>query len=100
MEPFAPAQAAYAVMAEAQRSRLRELMVLLELCRHPASEEQVQRADEYAAAMHQRGPGLHIARTLVRKGADAAMADYMRFYDDPDASILEPSMRDEYGTSD
>src|SRR3954469_24649283 len=100
MEPFAADQAAYAIQPEDQRSRLRELMVLLELCRHPASEKQIQRADEYAAAMHQRGPGLQIARTLVRKGADAAMADYMRFYEDPDASILEPSMRDEYGTSD
>jgi hypothetical protein len=100
MDAFAPDQAAYAVMAEDQRNRLRELIVLLELCRHPASDEQVQRADEYAAALHQRGPGLHIARTLVRKGADAAMADYMRFYEDPDAAILEPSMRDEYGTSD
>src|SRR6476619_5930034 len=96
MEPFAPDQAAYAVMAEDQRSRLRELMVLLELCRHPASEEQVQRADEYAAAMHQRGPGLHIARTLVRQGADAAMADYMRFLEEPGGSILEPTLEDDY----
>jgi len=100
LEPFAPDQAAYAVTDEDQRNRLRELIVLLELCRHPASEEQVQRADEYAAALHQTGPGLHLARTLVRKGADAAMADYMRFYEEPAASILEPSLSDEYGTGD
>jgi hypothetical protein len=41
LEPFAPDQAAYAVTDEDQRNRLRELIVLLELCRHPASEEQV-----------------------------------------------------------
>ena len=100
MTPFAADQAAYAVQPEDQRNRLRELIVLLELCRHPASDEQVQRADEYAAALHQRGPGLHLARTLVRKGTDAAMADYMRFIQEPGGSILEPSMSEDYGTAD
>jgi hypothetical protein len=77
MDAFAPDQAAYAVMAEDQRNRLRELIVLLELCRHPSSDEQVQRADEYAAALHQRGPGLHIARTLVRKPDSRSRALYL-----------------------
>src|SRR4051794_11989044 len=46
MTPFAADQAAYAAQPEDQRNRLRELIVLLELCRHPASDEQVKRADE------------------------------------------------------
>jgi hypothetical protein len=99
LEPLDPAGAAEAIVAEDQRARVRELIVLLELCRHPGSEAQVRRADEYAAALHQTGPGLHIARTLVRQGAETAMADYYRFLDGPDATILEPSLRDEYGAT-
>ena len=99
MTPFAADQAAYAVQPEDQRNRLRELIVLFELCRHPASDEQVKRADEYAAALHEHGPGLHIARTLVRQGADAAMADYMRFLEEPGGSILEPTLEEDYNTA-
>ncbi|MCJ7672166.1 MAG: ubiquinone biosynthesis protein COQ4 [Acidimicrobiia bacterium] len=94
--PLDPAGAAAVITNEAHRTRVRELMVLLELCRHPLSEAQVDRVDEYAAALGQTGPGLGIARTLVREGAEHAMADYSRYLGALEPAMAEPSLRDQY----
>ena len=71
-------------------------MVLLELCRHPLTDEQVARTDAYAAALGESGPGLEMVRTLVRQGAEQAMADYMRNVEAVYGEISEPSLRAEY----
>ena len=97
---LSPDEAAAAVTAPEARRRLRELMVLLELCRHPASEAQVARVDEYADALGQEGPGLEIARDLVRSGAEAASADFFRFLEPRADDFAEPSLRAEYPTGD
>ena len=96
LTPLDPAQAAAAITDPAHRRRLRELMVLLELCRHPLSEGQVQRVDEYARALGESGPGLSLARTLVREGAEQAAADYRRSLRRLEADLAEPSLRDRY----
>jgi len=96
LDPLDPDGAAAVITVEAHRRRVRELMVLLELCRHPLSEAQVRRVDEYAAAFGQTGPGLSVARTLVRQGAEEAMADYYRYIGDVESAMAEPSLRDEY----
>ena len=96
LEPLDPAGTAAAVTAAAPRARLRELMVLLELCRHPLTDAQVQRIDEYAAALEQSGPGLALARTLVREGAEQAVADYHRYLGALDQQMTEPSLRVQY----
>jgi hypothetical protein len=80
----------------AHRRRVRELLVLLELCRHPVSDAQVQRVDEYAAALSESGPGLALARTLVREGAEQAVADYRRYVEEIKPDLAEPSLRDQY----
>src|SRR4029079_8474309 len=76
--------------------RLRELMVLLELCRHPLTAEQVARTDSYAAAIPESGRGRELARELVREGAEFAMADYMRRTEAVYTDLSEPSLRDTY----
>ena len=81
------------------RSRVRELLVLLELCRHPASDAQVDRVDMYADALGESGPGLDLARSLVRSGARVAMADYYRFLATRHESMAEPSLRAHYAES-
>jgi hypothetical protein len=94
LEPLDPAAAASAIPADAQR-RARELMVLLELCRHPISQAQVDRVDEYATTLGLgEAMGADIPRDLVRKGAAEAMADYMRYVDDVRPDLEEPTMRD------
>jgi Coenzyme Q (ubiquinone) biosynthesis protein Coq4 len=95
LEPLDPAAAAAAI-PEGAHQRARELMVLLELCRHPLSDAQVARADEYAAALHQEGPGLELARELVRDGAEAAMADYQRYVDTIETDLEEPTLKASY----
>jgi hypothetical protein len=99
LEPLDPAGTAAAVTSDAHRARARELMVLLELCRHPLSDAQASRVEEYAAAMGQSGPGLAMARTLVRDGAEQAMADYYRYLGDLGDKMTEPSLREKYPTS-
>ena len=76
--------------------RCREFMVLLELCRHPLTDEQVTRVDAYADAMGEDGPGLRLARTLVRDGTARALADYQRFSDAARVHWAEPSLVDQY----
>jgi hypothetical protein len=78
----------------AVRRRVRELMVLLELCRHPPSMAQIDRVDEYAAALGETGPGLVLARELVAEGAAAAQADYYRFVEGKDLDLQEVTLRD------
>jgi len=96
LEPLDPDGAAAAITEKAHRRRMRELMVLLELCRHPLMDAQVQRVDDYAGALGESGPGIEIARTLVRQGADEAMADYHRYLGGVDEKLAEPSLREAY----
>ncbi|MSO38287.1 MAG: hypothetical protein EXQ69_08565 [Acidimicrobiia bacterium] len=93
LEPLDPAEAADAVTNPAHRRRVREFMVMLEMCRHPLSDAQVTRVEEYAAALGKSDPGLTIARTLVSDGFEAAQADYLRFYGELGESVLEPTLR-------
>jgi hypothetical protein len=92
-----PAGAAAAIVDEAQRRRLAELIVVLEMCRHPLSAAQVDRADEYLTALGGGAPGLELARDLVRGGAELASADYYRLLDGHVADLAEPSLLERYG---
>jgi hypothetical protein len=93
-----PDEAAAAITDPANRRRVRELMVLLEMCRHPLDEAQVARTDAYAAAMGESGPGLALARTLVREGAEQAMADYYRYIGEVQSEFEEPSLHADYSS--
>jgi hypothetical protein len=100
MKPVSVDDTAAAVTDPRARRRLRELMVLLELCRHPLSEAQVARIEEYAAGLGESGPGLQIARDLVRESADVARADYARFLAGQAEELAEPSLRGKYPLGD
>lgn len=92
LAPLAPDAAAEAVPDPATRRRVREMMVLLESCRHPLTEDQVALVEEYAAALGEHGPGLTVIRELISQGADQALADYMRFSDEIMGDIAEPTL--------
>jgi hypothetical protein len=91
-----PAEAGAQITDAAHRRRVRELLVLLELCRHPLTDAQVARTDAYAAALGESGPGLELARELVRDGAEMAAADYLRRAHDVFDELSEPSLRASY----
>ncbi|MGZ4802368.1 MAG: hypothetical protein ACXV9P_07185 [Acidimicrobiia bacterium] len=97
LEPLSPEATADVVVDAAQRRRLRELLVLVEMCRHPASPGQMERVEQYCAAMGETGPGLVLARDLVEGSAAEAGADYMRFFGEGDhRAMLEPELADDY----
>ncbi len=96
LEPLDPAATAAAFPEAAQRRRVREFMVLLELCRHPQTTEQVALVDRYVAEMGEDGAGLQLARTLVKEGTERAFADFSRFRDDATLRWAEPSLVDRY----
>jgi hypothetical protein len=96
LHALSPDEAAVAVTDPAHRRRVRELMALLESCRHPLTEAQVARVEEYAAALQQDGPDMVIVRSLVADGAQHAMADFQRFVDDVEEDLAEPSLTSDY----
>jgi hypothetical protein len=100
MKPLSVDDTAAAVTDPRARRRLRELMVLLELCRHPLSEAQVARVEEYAAGLGESGPGLQMARDLVRESANVARADYARFLAGRADELAEPALRGKYPLGD
>src|SRR4051794_18488114 len=53
--PLGPATTAETFTDPAQRRRVRELLVLIELCRHPVSVGQAARVEEYCDAMGESG---------------------------------------------
>jgi hypothetical protein len=96
LEPLEPEDVGAAVPASAH-TRTRELMVLLEMCRHPLSEAQVDRVDTYDEALGEaRDAGATVARALVRDGAEEAMADYMRYVGDVTDGLSEPTLGAKY----
>ena len=99
LTPLDPSGAAAVITEEAHRRRVRELMVLLELCRHPGSDAQCRRVDEYATALGESGPGQALARTLVREGAEHALADYHRYLDGLTPDLAEQSLRGRYSSN-
>jgi hypothetical protein len=97
-EAFSPAEAADAIPRSAHR-RARELLVLMEMCRHPLSEAQCDRVDEYFAALGESERGAELVRDMIHGGAAAAMADYQRYLDDIEVELEEPSLKAAYPTS-
>jgi len=83
---------------DAQRRRVREFMVMLELCRHPLTDQQVTLVDSYAEQLGESGPGLEVARGLVREGTARALADLQRFKTRARPNWSEPSLVERYAT--
>ena len=62
------------------RRRFLQLAIMLELCRHPRSEAQLQRLEAFAAALGFQGVELQIIERLCHRSAEEATADFMRIY--------------------
>ena len=72
LTPAEPDEAATLVVEPDHRRRMRQFLVVLEMCRHPLTDAQIDRTDAFAAALGEDGPGLEAMRVLAREGADAA----------------------------
>ena len=90
--PLDPAAAAAALPDPLLRRRFHEVVIALEVCRHPLTETQVARVEEYATALDLAGPDLAMLRDLVDAGTERAAADFHRFLDANLADRVEPGL--------
>ncbi len=88
-----PDELAAAVTDPVARRRFYEVLVTLEMCRHPLHDDQVTRVEQYAAAIGLAPRDLEIFRALVNEGARKAAADFSRFFDDMILARSEPRYR-------
>ena len=96
LAPLGPREAAAAIDDPHARRRLNELMVTLELCRHPETEAQVDaRRGVRARAGRRRSASSRSAATWIDEGTERATEDFDRFYAEDLATLSEPSLRDE-----
>lgn len=96
LTPLSSAELAKALPRQAARERFAEIMMTLELCRHPMSKEQVALAEKYIAAMGIGDVEVEVTRTVITRGAEAAATDLERCYQKILPEISELSLRDRY----
>ena len=76
------------------RRRVNQVLVILELSRHPQTTSQIERVEEFARAFEIFGPDLEIVRRWADEGAERATEDYDRFYADRLPELSEPGLRE------
>ena len=96
LTPLSADQVSKALQRPEARLRFAEIMMTLELCRHPMSLEQVDLAEKYVAAMGIDNIEIEVTRTAIVKGAEAAATDLERCYQQILPEISELSLRDRY----
>jgi len=94
LEPLDPAGLAAAVPAD-DRTRVIDLLIAVELCRHPADPAQAERTEAYALALGAEGGWLEAAHDVLGGAIDRVAADYVRLADAP---AYEPALADVHGT--
>ena len=94
LEPLDPEGLAAAVPPE-DRSRALDLLIVVELCRHPADPAQAARTEAYAAALGAEGGWLEAAHDVLAGSIDRVLADYGRLAETP---THEPALASVIGT--
>ena len=92
LRPLSSADTARELIDEGERRRFHLIMVTLESCRHPFSEAQVERAEEFAVALRIDGADLEIFRDWIDGGVERAMGDWMRCFGSLVRTNSEPSL--------
>ena len=94
--PLGPSELASRLPGDDTRLRFCELLMTLELCRHPQSAAQVQCAEECAAALGVTGIAMETTRTALEQGAAVVAADLERQYGEILPEVSERALRDRY----
>lgn len=79
-----------------RRLRFCEMLMTLELCRHPQSLAQIDRVETCAAALGVTGIALETTRTALERGSASVTGDLERLYSEILPEISERSLRDRY----
>lgn len=96
MTPLSPERTAAVLVRHEARLRFCEILMTLELCRHPQSTLQVARVEEYVAALGIGGIEIETTREALEQGAEQTSADLERTYGEVLPEISEATLRDEY----
>jgi ubiquinone biosynthesis protein Coq4 len=91
-----PRELAAVISGSETRRRFCEILMALELCRHPQSMDAVDRVGEYASALSLDQQEFATTRTAMIAGAEEAAKDLERFYEGILPEISETSLRDSY----
>ncbi len=94
--PLHPDGAAAALTRYEARLRFCEILMTLEMCRHPQSSSQVERVEEYVSALGISGIEIQTTREALERGAEETSTDLERCYGDILPEISECTLRDRY----
>ncbi len=94
--PSGPHDIAARLIDDKSRLWFCELMMILELCRHPQSVTQVEKAEEFATALNVSNIALETTRTALERGSAVVAGDLERLYGEILPEISERSLRDRY----
>ena len=94
LKPLDPVRASRLISDPFTRRRVNEVLVILELSRHPQTSTQIERVEEFAGAFEIHGPDLEIVRRWADEGAERATEDYDRFYAARLDELSEPGLRE------
>ncbi|SBO42086.1 hypothetical protein [Cyanobium sp. NIES-981] len=93
LDPLAPEALALQLVDPACRRLFLQMGIILDLCHHPGSEEQLRRLERYAEALHFDPPQLQVVRDLAHLSAQEATARFVRLYDSYKPELSEPMAR-------
>ena len=96
LAPLSPESTAAALVRPEARLRFCEILMTLELCRHPQSILQVARVEEYVSALGISGIEIETTREALEQGADQTSADLERTYGEVLPEISEVTLRHDY----
>jgi hypothetical protein len=96
--PLGPTDVADRVPDAEARLRFCEMVMTLELCRHPQSDAQVACAEACATALGVTGIEMETTRTALERGSAVVGADLERAYGQILPEVSERSLRDHYLT--
>ena len=87
--PLPPVELAARISEPNERRRFLQLAIMLNLCRHPRSEAQLQRLEAFAGALDFQGVELKMVEELFHRTAAEATADFLRIYRGSMAELSE-----------
>ena len=89
-----PEQLASRLRDPGDRRRFLQLAIMLDLCRHPRSEAQLQRLEAFAQALDFEGVELALIEALCHRSAEEATGDFMRIY-----AASMPELSEQHGAT-
>jgi len=96
LTPLAPEELPDRIRGDEACVRFCELVMVLELCRHPQSMAQVERAERCGAVLGVTGIAMETTRTALEQGSAVVAADLERIYGEILPEVSERSLRDRY----